>query len=217
MFNRFQWNSAQFQTDGKQLSELVGQIQAIAGKTDEELKVLSNTYTEKNLALAAAKRRQIINLATSEFEDFLTPETIAKVEMINSDNLLTVTVVVPKALEQEFLNTYHTIGSEIAAFGNPDWSDSSSVGRNDGRFGPGIKRAAVKGSPVVPGSKKKIIEEGDLTLYAVTVLRGHYEAGYFVDDVFTPGIQQLQDNSSVMILFIRKVCRLCGTVESCFP
>ena len=87
----------------------------------------------------------------------------------------------------EFLNTYHGIGSDIAAYGNPDWSDVTSVGKNDGRFGPALKRNSVKGSPVVPGSKKKIIEEGDMILYAVTVLRGHYESGYFVDDVFTPG------------------------------
>lgn len=187
VLNRFQWNTAQFQTEGKQLSELVSQVQAIAGKTDEELKVLSNTYTEKNLALATAKRRQVINLVTSDFEDFLSPEAVAKIDLINTDSLLTITVVVPKALEQEFLNTYHGIGSDIAAYGNPDWSDVTSVGKNDGRFGPALKRNSVKGSPVVPGSKKKIIEEGDMILYAVTVLRGHYESGYFVDDVFTPG------------------------------
>ena len=100
VLNRFQWNTAQFQTEGKQLSELVSQVQAIAGKTDEELKVLSNTYTEKNLALATAKRRQVINLVTSDFEDFLSPEAVAKIDLINTDSLLTITVVVPKALEQ---------------------------------------------------------------------------------------------------------------------
>jgi hypothetical protein len=100
VFTKFQWNTAQFQTEGKQLGELVSQIQGIAGKTDEELKVLGSTYSEKNLALAAAKRRQIINLSTSEFEDFLAPETIAKLDVLNTDNLLTVTIVVPKSAEQ---------------------------------------------------------------------------------------------------------------------
>lgn len=100
IFAKFQWNSAQFQTEGKQLAEIVSQIQGIAAKTDDELKVLSTTYTDKNMAVAAAKRRQVINLATSEFEDFLKPETVAKLDMINTENLLTVTVVVPKALEQ---------------------------------------------------------------------------------------------------------------------
>lgn len=107
IFNRFEWNAAQFQPEGKQLSELVSQIQGVAVKTDEELKVLSATYTDKNMALAAAKRRQVINLTTSDFEDFLKPEAVAKLDMINSENLLTVMVVVPKALEQG--NVYHSL------------------------------------------------------------------------------------------------------------
>jgi V-type H+-transporting ATPase subunit C len=32
-----------------------------------------------------------------------------------------------------------------------------------------------------------VIEEADWIMYGVTILRGHYEAGYFVDDVFSPG------------------------------
>lgn len=98
-FKKFQWDFAQYQYQGKQLSELVAQIQAMAGKTEEELKMLSTSYTEKNLALAAAKRRQIINLATSDFEDFLTPEKVAKIDVQNTENLLTLMVVVPKSLE----------------------------------------------------------------------------------------------------------------------
>jgi hypothetical protein len=39
----------------------------------------------------------------------------------------------------------------------------------------------------VPNSHKKVFEEGEYVLFAITVLRGHYEAGSFVDDVFIPG------------------------------
>ncbi len=87
----------------------------------------------------------------------------------------------------EFLNTYESIGNSIAAFGGPDWSNSSALGLNDGKFGKGLKRGSITGSPVVPGSKKKVHEEGESVMYAITVLRGHYEAGYYQDDVFTPG------------------------------
>jgi membrane-bound ClpP family serine protease len=97
---KFQWDFASYQSAGKQLAELVSQIQALAGKSEEELKLLSTNYTDKNLALAAAKRRQIINLVTSDFEDFLTPEKIAKLDVQNSEHLITVMVVVPKSLEQ---------------------------------------------------------------------------------------------------------------------
>lgn len=97
---KFQWDFASYQYQGKQLGELVSQIQAMAGKAEEELKLLSTNYSDKNLALAAAKRRQVINLTTSDFEDFLTPEMIAKLDVQNSEHLLTVMVVVPKSLEQ---------------------------------------------------------------------------------------------------------------------
>lgn len=91
---------AQYPHQGKQLTELVAQIQAMAGKNEEELKMLSTSYTEKNLALAAAKRRQVINLSSSDFEDFLTPEKLAKIEVHNTEHLLTLMVVVPKGNEQ---------------------------------------------------------------------------------------------------------------------
>lgn len=87
----------------------------------------------------------------------------------------------------EFKAGYYTIGDQIAAYGGPDWSSSDAVGGADDKFGPKLKRGAVKGSPVVPKSAKLIKEDNEYALYAVTVLRGHYTAGYFTDGVFTPG------------------------------
>ncbi len=117
-FQRFQWDFAQYYNQGKQLSELVGQIQSMAGKTEDELKMLSNSFQEKTVALAAAKRRKVINLTTSDFEDFLKPEDLAKVDFLNTEHLLTITVVVPKAIEQgelsvidnkSFIITYYSV------------------------------------------------------------------------------------------------------------
>lgn len=98
-FAKFQWDFSQYQCQGKPLSELVSQVQAVAGKTEEELKSIATAYTEKNQALAAAKRRKVINLSTSDFEDFLPPEKVAEIDVYNSETLLTVAVVVPKSLE----------------------------------------------------------------------------------------------------------------------
>lgn len=91
----------------------------------------------------------------------------------------------------EFLNSYETIGENIAAFGGPDWRTTTSrIGENDGNFGPGLVRTAVTGSPVVPGSAVKVVEDGEQVLYAITVLRGHYQAGVVVDGVFNAGTRQ---------------------------
>jgi V-type H+-transporting ATPase subunit C len=118
----------------------------------------------------------------------LTPEAVAKLDIVDTDHLLTVMVVVPKALEADFRNKYSTIGATIASFGGPDWTNSTAIGQNDGKFGVAVKRSAVKGSPVVPNSLKKVAEEGDLLMFSVTVLRGHYQAGQYVDNEFVPGV-----------------------------
>jgi V-type H+-transporting ATPase subunit C len=75
---KFQWDFARFQHQGRQLTEIVEQIQAMSGKIDEELKTLVGNYTEKNLLLAAIKRRKQINLSTSDFEDFFDPRSSCK-------------------------------------------------------------------------------------------------------------------------------------------
>jgi hypothetical protein len=96
---KFQWDFARFQHQGRQLTEIVEQIQSMSGKIDDELKILTGNYTEKNLSLSTMKRRKQINLSTSDFEDFLTPELVAKLDYQDTEHFLTIMVVVPKQLE----------------------------------------------------------------------------------------------------------------------
>lgn len=158
----------------------------MAAKVDDELKKLSSLYNEKNLNLSGLQRKKTVNLNTSDFEDFLKPTQVAKLELLNTETLLTVMVVVPSAIENDFLKTYDTIGTEIAGYGGPDWTNSLP-GRNDGNFGAAVTRASKKGSPVVPGSHTKVCQEGESVLYSLVVLRGQYEAGKFEGDTFVAG------------------------------
>lgn len=118
---KFQWDFARFQIQGKKLSELVAQIQSLAAKVDDELKIMTTSYGDKTVAFAALQRKKTVVLQTSDFEDFLTTSAVAKLELLDTEYLLTVTVVVPKAQEDEFLAEYFTIGSDIAVFGGHDW------------------------------------------------------------------------------------------------
>ncbi len=110
--------------------------------------------------------------------------------------ILYCTAPVIVALLTEFRGKYASIGSTIASFGGPDWTNSAAIGQNDGKFGAGVKRSAVKGSPVVPNSLKKVREEGDSVMFAVTVLRGHFQAGQFVDSEFVAGVLLAVDQFS---------------------
>lgn len=52
-------------------------------------------------------RRRVVNFITSDFEDFLTLRDISNAEFIDSDNLLTVVVVVPKQFESGKYKIYY--------------------------------------------------------------------------------------------------------------
>lgn len=57
----------------------------------------------------------------------------------------------------------------------PDWANNpGGLGENH-NFGSQIDRHGKKGSPVVPGSLEKVMEDNDSVLYTVTVLRSMYE------------------------------------------
>jgi len=186
----FQWDYSRYRFQGRQLPDLVSQVQTMVAKVDDELKKLSVTYNEKLQYLSLVQRKKTTNLVTSDLEDFLPADVPSKFEFINSEFLLTILVVVTGALEQDFLRTYETIGTDIAAFGGPDWASTfnpPNLGKDDGNFGPEGNRTRVKGSPVVPGSAVKIHSEGDVHLYSVTILKGHYEAGYFEGSDFVAG------------------------------
>ena len=87
---KFQWDTARYQFSGRPLAEIVGQIQSMAAKVDEELKKLAGLYNEKNLNLSTLQRKKTVNLATSDFEDFMKPAAVAKLDLFSTETLLTV-------------------------------------------------------------------------------------------------------------------------------
>lgn len=53
--------------------------------------------------MSTLQRKKIINLFTSDFEDFMTPEYVARMDLLRADGekiLETVMVISPKSLEQ---------------------------------------------------------------------------------------------------------------------
>jgi V-ATPase subunit C len=97
---KFQWDTARYSIPGRQLAEIVGQIQSMAAKVDEEVKKFSVMYNDKTLALSSLQRKKIVNISTSDFEDFMKPSSVSRLDLIDSDTLLTVMVVVPASLEK---------------------------------------------------------------------------------------------------------------------
>ena len=186
----FQWDYARYRYQGRQLPDLVSQIQTLVAKVDDELKKLSVSYNEKVQTLSSLQRKRTINLATSDFEDFLPAEKAAKLDFVDTEYMKTVVVLVNSQTEPEFLRSYETLGFSVAAFGGTDWTSSFAppkLGKDDGNFGPEGTRNSEMGSPVVPGSAFKIHQEGDSSIYGVTILKGMYQCGYYEGDDFVNG------------------------------
>jgi V-type H+-transporting ATPase subunit C len=95
----FSWDYARYRHQGRQLPDLVSQIQSMVGKVDDELKKLSTSYNEKLQALGAIQRKKTTNLVTSDFDDFLPADIVRKTEFMNTEYLLTMVVVVTTQME----------------------------------------------------------------------------------------------------------------------
>lgn len=182
----FSWDVARYRYASVPIGDIMTQLQSLVSGVDEESKRLSVTLNEKSQALAAAQRKKVINLATSDLEDFLTLDDIRNNNIDlnqNSEIFSTVAIAIPSNLEESFLKSYHTLGSDIAHFGGPNWTeDKGSLGKNDGNYGIHSSRSRIKGSPVLPAAPIKLFSTNDSILYTMQVLKGHYEAGSIAED-----------------------------------
>ena len=96
----FAWDYARYRYQGRQLPDLVSQIQTMVAKADDELKKLSTSYNEKLQTLSALQRKRTVNLVTSDFEDFLPADKVAQMEFLNTEYLQTLVVVCNTQTEQ---------------------------------------------------------------------------------------------------------------------
>lgn len=183
---QFAWDYAKF-PNRRPLKELVSLISGGVAAIDEELKQLSNSYGDKQVALQDAKRKKGGNLMTVDLNDVLDEKIIRGLKIIDTEYLKTVFVAVGKGQREVFENEIYKMGAELVGYGGPDWSNNPRGLGQSYQFGSQVDRHGKKGSPVVPGSLEKVMEDGDSVLYTITVLRSMYEAGYYEGDEFVPG------------------------------
>lgn len=183
---QFAWDSAKY-PNRRPLKELVALITGGAVAVEEELKQLTQSYGDKQVALQEAKRRKTGNLLSADLNDILDEAIMSKVKIVDSEYLKTIFVAVPKQLKESFEKNYSKIGGDLVGYGGPDWtSDPTKLGEPIG-YGSYVDRHKVRGSPVVPGSMQKVHSDDESILYAITVLKGQYEAGYYENDEFQVG------------------------------
>uniref|UniRef100_A0A7S2MLU4 V-type proton ATPase subunit C n=1 Tax=Helicotheca tamesis TaxID=374047 RepID=A0A7S2MLU4_9STRA len=183
---QFAWDYAKY-PNRRPLKELVALISGGVSAIDEELKQLSQSFADKQLALSEAKRKKGGNFLVADLNDVISEQAMRDVRVFNTEYLKTIFIAVPKVDREKFENTIEGIGSNLVGYGGPDWTTDS---RNLGKavmYGSLVDRHGKRGSPVVPGSLKKVQEDKDSILFTVTILKSQYEAGYFEGDEFQAG------------------------------
>lgn len=183
---QFAWDSAKY-PNRRPLKELVSLITGGAVSVEEELKQLTQSFSDKTIALQEMKRKKGGNLLSSDWNDVLNDQIMRKIEIIDSEYLKTVFVAIPMSVQETFEKTVYTLGSDIAGYGGPDWSSDASMLGEPVAFGSNVDRHKTRGSPVVPGSLQLVHKDDDSILYAVTILKGQYESGYYENGEFHQG------------------------------
>jgi V-type H+-transporting ATPase subunit C len=196
---QFAWDSAKYPSR-RPLKELVTLIAGGVSAYDEELKQLMVSYTEKTTALVDAKRRKGGNLLSADLNELLTADIMSNITITDTEYLKTIFIAIPKSGKEIFESTIYKLGNDLVGYGGPDWtSDPTKLGEPIA-FGTNVDRRKLRGSPVVPGSLQKVHMDEDSILYAITILKGQYESGYYENGEFQPGAK---------INFVEEFTRLC--------
>jgi V-type H+-transporting ATPase subunit C len=154
---------------------------------EEELKQLVNSFGDKTAALHEVKRRKGGNLMAADLNDILNEEIMSNVKVVDSEYLKTIFIAIPNTMREAFEGGIYKVGDDLVGYGGPDWSGDPTKLGEPVDFGANIDRHKTRGSPVVPNSLQRVHADEDSILYAVTILKGQYEAGYFENGAFQPG------------------------------
>ena len=182
---QFAWDFAKY-PNRRPLKELVSLISGGVTAIDEELKQLGSAYADKIASVQDAQRRKGGSLLVCDLNDVLTEDVMRNVTIHDTEYLKTVFIAVPKGTDK-FKESVYKLGSKIVGYGGPDWSSDPTKLGEPVNFGSQVDRHQKRGSPVVPGSLQQVHSDNESVLYAVTILKGQYEAGYYEDDEFQQG------------------------------
>lgn len=206
----FEWNYAKFSVRADvRLSDVAEEVRRGVAAADEEVRGMAADLSETQQSLASLKRRKTGGIATAPLEEFLTAEMVDAMDGVSSEYLVTLVAIVPKAVEADWLQNYARLGRDLAGFGGPDYSNGALPAPGSAA-GAGA-RGSRRGSPVLPGSSRRVCEHGDASVYSLTALRGQYQAGFYseeepsewVDGVYADFLEPLKAEAREMRVTLR--------------
>lgn len=134
--HQFQWDEAKYKVTSP-LSDIVDAIVSMVSKAEEELRTKASSYQHVTQLIVAEQRKQTGNLMVRDITALINPE-----EYVDTINLCTLFVVVPKYQQKDWLSTYESLLDE-------------------GELGGGV----------IPGSATVITEDNDNQLYSIIIFK----------------------------------------------
>jgi len=104
---RFAWNEAKY-PPRRSLKETVDNIMETIQKLEDDLKVRGSEYNQQKSQLSQISRKQTGSLAVRDLGSIVSPK-----DVVNTENLVTLFVVVPRHTKKEWLATYESITEYI--------------------------------------------------------------------------------------------------------
>ncbi|ODV58123.1 H(+)-transporting V1 sector ATPase subunit C [Ascoidea rubescens DSM 1968] len=105
----FNWNYSKYRIENKSIKELTDLISSDAFDLDNDLKSLYSSYNVAKTNLSAANRKKNGDLTVRSLHDIVGPQNF----VLNSDHLSTLLIVVPKALQKDWLNSYESLSDFV--------------------------------------------------------------------------------------------------------
>jgi len=135
---QFQWDEAKYKISSP-LSDIVDAILSTVAKLEEELRTKAATFQTVNQGILAEKRKKSGNLLVRDLTELIKPDE----NYVNTENLGTVFVIVPKHSSKEFEQTYEGL----------------------------LHVDDILGGAVIPRSATKLAEDQDNELYSVMIFK----------------------------------------------
>ncbi|PSC71138.1 V-type proton ATPase subunit C [Micractinium conductrix] len=104
---RFAWNEAKYPSR-RPLKEIVASIMDTVQKLDDDLKLKVTEFSQLRSTLQAAARKQQGSLAVRDLSSLVPPG-----QLVDTENLTTLLVVVPKAAKQDWVTQYEGLAEFV--------------------------------------------------------------------------------------------------------
>jgi V-type H+-transporting ATPase subunit C len=106
------WDEAKY-PKARGLQNTLTLLLSVVNKLDEEARTKSSQFNEVKTAQTNAQKKQQGSLMSKDMIDVLTPSVVGPNDMVYTEHLTTLVMILPQTSVEPFLKTYHTYAEKV--------------------------------------------------------------------------------------------------------